>query len=280
MRFDSNGAWREAMALVSANREMLFAVAGVFFLLPGLVSIVFFADFQAELLANLGNPAASERMMAGMSGPMIAFGLASFLVQAMGYLAMLSLLTDRTRPTVGQALGQAARALPTVLGAALLFFAGYMGVVLVAVMLAAVLGKLGAAGAAMAFALVVALIVGMVYVMVKLSLVLPVIVIERVTNPAAALARAWRLTKGNSLRLFFFYLLLGVVYFVILMVVTMVTMAIAIAIFGQGKAAMLVGGLLSGIVGAVASVILAAVLAAAHRQLAGPSPESLGSTFD
>jgi membrane-anchored glycerophosphoryl diester phosphodiesterase (GDPDase) len=124
------------------------------------------------------------------------------------------------------------------------------------------------------------MLVGMVYVMIKLSLVLPVIVIENVRNPMAALTRSWQLTKGNSLRLFVFYLLLTIAYFVIVMVIGMVSMAPVVLIAGQGKAAMLVGGLVSGIVGAAASALLTAILAAIHRQLAGPSAASIGATFD
>lgn len=279
MSFDSNRAWREATASVSANREVLLAVAGVFFVLPGFASVLFLSDFQADMLANLGNPAATDRIMAGMTGPVVGFGAVSFVLQSIGYLAMLALLTDRARPTVGQALGIAVRALPTVAGAALLFFAGTLGALLVLTMFSAALGSAASVGA-IAGLVVVLLFAGLVYAMVKLSLVLPVIIIERVSNPVAALLRSWRLTKGNSFRLFFFYLLLTVVYFVILMVVGVATMGLAAVIAGQGKLTTLVGGLVSAIIGAVASALLIAVLAAIHRQLAGPSPEALGSTFD
>lgn len=279
MRFDSSSAWHEATVSVSTNRDVLAAIAGVFFLLPGLASVILFSDFQAELMANLSNPASIERVMDGMTGTVLAFSLTTFILQSVGYLALLALLTDKSRPTVGEALKLAMRALPTVLGAALLFFAGYMATVLVLAVVGGGLAKVSGMAAIVVLA-VFALIVGVVYAMVKFSLVLPVVVIEQTFNPIAAMQRSWRLTKGNSLRLFAFYMLLLIVYFVIIMVVTMITMALAIAILGQGKLAMLFGGAVSGIVGAAASVLLTAVIAAIHRQLAGPSAEVLGSTFD
>lgn len=279
MQFDSNSAWREATQMVSANREMLAAVAGVFFLLPGLLSVFFLGDFQADLMKNLSNPAAVEHMMDGMAGPIMAFGLVSFALQALGYLAMLALLTDRSRPTVGEALKLAIRALPTVIGAALLFFGGYVLALLLVSMVGAGLAAASGVTALAALALI-GLLVGSVYSMVRLSLVLPVVVIEQQMNPLAALRRSWRLTQGNTMRVFLFYLLLTAVYFVILMVVTMVIMALAIAIAGQGKVALLIGGVGSGAVGAAASVLLTAVLAAIHRQLAGPSAQAIGGTFD
>jgi hypothetical protein len=78
--------------------------------------------------------------------------------------------------------------------------------------------------------------------------------------------------------MFLFYLLLLIAYFVITMVVSMVSMGLVGLIAGQGKVALLVGGLVSGIAGAVASTLFIAVLAAIHRQLAGP--EAIGATFD
>jgi hypothetical protein len=279
MQFDSNRAWREAMAAVGANREVLLALAGVFFLLPAMAGVLFLGDFQAQVMANIGNPQAVERLMEGMSGPVMGYGILSFLFQSVGYLAMLALLTDRARPTVGQALGIGLRALPTVIGAALLVFAGYLGGILLLAMLAAALSSVSGL-AFVAVLLFLALLVGVVYVMVKFSLLLPVVVIDHVTNPVAALARSWRLTKGNSLRLFFFYLVLTIAYLVIAMVASIVIMAPAVLIAGQGMVSMLVGGLASGIIGAAASVVLIALLAAIHRQFAGPSPEALGSTFE
>jgi hypothetical protein len=279
MKFDSNRAWREASAAASANREVLVAVAGVFFLLPGLASVLFLSDFQADMMANFGNPDAAERIMEGMTGPVVGFGLISFLLQAIGYLAMLALLTDRTRPTVGEAIGAAIKALPVVIGAVLLFFGGYMLAIVVLAVLAGVLAQVAGLGA-VAVLMGLGLIGGVVYAGVRLSLVLPVIVIDRVHNPVAALARSWRLTRGNSMRLLAFYLLLGLAYLVIVMVVGMMSMTLATLVAGQGKVSMLIGGLVTGVVGAAASALFTAILAAIHRQLAGPSAEAIGATFD
>ena len=279
MTFDSNRAWREASAAASANRDVLLAVAGVFFLLPGLASIFFLSDFQADMMANIGNPEASQRLMAEMTGPVVGVGLFSFAFQSVGYLAMLALLTDRTRPTVGQAILTAIKALPSVIGAMLLFAIGYMMAIIFVAMLAAPLRAMG--GLAGVLVLLFALIVGgAAYTAVRFSLVLPVIAIENVRNPVAAMMRSWSLTRGNSLRLFGFYLILMIVYLILLLVVSMVAVLILSLVAGQGKITMLVSGVVSGAVGAAASVLLTAILAAIHRQLAGPSKEAIGATFD
>lgn len=279
MNFDSSRAWRDAMALVQANREVLIAVAGVFFLLPGIASALFLTDYQNNLMANIGNSAAVRQLMEGNVGKVMSFGLISLLLQSVGHMAMLALLTDRTRPTVGQALGIAVRAFPTLAATILIVFAGYLLGALIYAVFAGVLGVATGIGM-LTFVLILLLAGVMVYVMVKLSLTMPVIVIEKVLNPFAALTRSWRLTRGNSLRLFLFYLLLVLIYLVIATVFGGGIMLIATLAAGEGTLSLVVTALVSGLFGAVASLLITAILAAIHRQLAGPSAESLGATFD
>ncbi len=279
MNFDSSRAWRDAMALVQANREVLIAVAGVFFLLPGIASALFLTDYQNNLMANIGNSAAVRQLMEGNVGKVMSFGLISLLLQSVGHMAMLALLTDRTRPTVGQALGIAVRAFPTLAATILIVFAGYLLGALIYAVFAGVLGVATGIGM-LTFVLILLLAGVMVYVMVKLSLTMPVIVIEKVLNPFAALTRSWRLTRSNSLRLFLFYLLLVLIYLVIATVFGGGIMLIATLAAGEGTLSLVVTALVSGLFGAVASLLITAILAAIHRQLAGPSAESLGATFD
>ena len=279
MNFDSSRAWRDAMALVQANREVLIAVAGVFFLLPGIASALFLTDYQNNLMANIGNSAAVRQLMEGSVGKVMSFGLISLLLQSVGHMAMLALLTDRTRPTVGQALGIAVRAFPTLAATILIVFAGYLLGALIYAVFAGVLGVATGIGM-LTFVLILLLAGVMVYVMVKLSLTMPVIVIEKVLNPFAALTRSWRLTRSNSLRLFLFYLLLVLIYLVIATVFGGGIMLIATLAAGEGTLSLVVTALVSGLFGAVASLLITAILAAIHRQLAGPSAESLGATFD
>ena len=279
MNFDSSRAWRDAMALVQANREVLIAVAGVFFLLPGIASALFLTDYQNNLMANIGNSAAVRQLMEGNVGKVMSFGLISLLLQSVGHMAMLALLTDRTRPTVGQALGIAVRAFPTLAATILIVFAGYLLGALIYAVFAGVLGVATGIGM-LTFVLILLLAGVMVYVMVKLSLTMPVIVIEKVLNPFAALTRSWRLTRGNSFRLFLFYLLLVLVYLVIATVFGGGIMLIATLAAGEGTLSLVVTALVSGLFGAAASLLITAILAAIHRQLAGPSAESLGATFD
>jgi uncharacterized membrane protein len=120
--------------------------------------------------------------------------------------------------------------------------------------------------------------VGFVYICVKVSLAGPVIAIDKVFNPITVLTRSWRLTKGNSFRLFLFYVLLFIVYIVVAMVLGALVGALTLAL--GPSAALTANGIISGLLSAVITVVFVAVIAAVHRQLSGPSAAAAGQTFE
>ncbi len=282
MRFDSNQAWSEAVARVRSNREVLFALAGVFFLLPSLLSSVFLADIQEKMIALAQDSEALEALVGANMGTILGFGLGGMLVQFVGYLACAVILGVGGRPSVGEALAIALRALPTLLGATLLYAFGLLlaGFVLgLPVGLGSLVG--GSAGASLgALVMVVALILVAVWSSVAFSLLIPVIVCEGQASPLAALKRSWQLTRGNGPRLLGFYALLMVAYVAISLVVSLLVVTPLTLVLGTGHAATFVAGLLAGLVGAIANVLLIAVLTRIHAQLAGNTPERDAGIFE
>jgi len=280
MKFDSNGAWLDAMAAVRANRQVLLAVAGVFFLLPTLLSTVFLTDVQTQILEAMNKPETVESIFSANLGLFLIFGLGGMLVQVIGYLTVMTLLSDRGRPTVGEAIVVALRALPTMIGIFVLTMAATL---LASMVFGLVLGALFGIilGTSVASAIVaVALIIALVYASIKLSLVVPVVVNEGLRNPVAAMVRSWQLTRHNSLRLFGFFVLLTIGYIAVAFMTTVVLVGPVALILGQGDALTFYTGVISGVISAVTSVIFIAVLAFTHRQLAGPSPETISETFE
>lgn len=271
MQFDSNRAWQEAAASVQANRDVLFPVAGVFFLLPSLAAALFMPQPQPE------DGATPEQAMAALGqfyADSALWLLPVVLLQAVGTLAMLALFTDRRRPTVAQAIRLGATGLLPYLAAQLLFglAVGVIGGTLLAVsaasgvaVLAILVGFFVAAGAA--------------YGAVKTSLSAPLIMVEGMRNPVAALRRSWELTRGNSFRLALFYVLVVIAFLIVTVIVSSLFGLLGMAI-GGAEAARALNAVVSSAFGAVMTLYLAAILAAVHRQLAGPSPESIGSTFE
>jgi hypothetical protein len=263
-------AWRDATAMMSANREVLLIVAGIFFFLPGVVLALAMGDVQDTMIAN---PEEAQQMMLTFYGDWWWLLLAYFVVTIVGTLAMLALLRDHTRPTVAEALRVGlVGALPAIAASIVLGTA----IALAAIML---LGAAGLTGSGVLVALTMIVVAaGFAYVYVKFSLSAAVIAIEKVYNPFAVIARSWRLTKGNSVRLFMFYLLLFIVYFVVSAVLAMIIKALTLAIGEAG--ALMAEAIVTGLLGAAFSIVFVAVLAASHRQLSGPSAAAVSETFE
>lgn len=271
MKFDSNLAWKEASSAVAANREVLLALAGVFFILPSLALALLVPAPEPQPGAT-----AEQAMQVMQAYYMQAFpyALPVMILQGVGTLALMALLTDRRRPTVGEAIRLGFVGLLSYLAAQLVMGLG-MGLVV------GLLGGIAVASGVKALVAVVIIvgILGFLYVTIKTSLTSAVIMVEGVRNPVAALLRSWRLTKGNSARLGLFYLLLGIVFVVVISIITAVLGLLTTVLLG-GETAKVIDAVISSALVAVMTLYFVAIIAAAHRQLAGPSPEQVSSTFE
>lgn len=279
MNFDSNRAWQEAIAGIRACRSLLLPIAGVFFLVPSVASSFLLGDIQAQIFANLDNREVLSGIFEAELGKILGVSLFSMIAGFVGYLSVLVLLTDRSRPTVGEAIMRGVRYLPTVLAATIIgYFALLFCIILISVIGGVLSAVLGGVGVALIFIAMLALVLTAV---VRFSMTLPVVVVENVLNPLAALQRSWRLTRGNALKLLGFYALLLVAY-VVITVLLMVIIGAATGIAGggePGEATLLFTSVLAGAIGAVVGVIASAVLAAVHAQLAGVKDRALDDTF-
>ncbi|MFM6933523.1 MAG: glycerophosphoryl diester phosphodiesterase membrane domain-containing protein [Novosphingobium sp.] len=279
MNFDSNRAWQDAMASAKACQSLLLPIAGVFFLIPAVASSFFLGDLQARMLENLANREVLNGIVEAEAGKIITISLLTMVAGFIGYLSVLVLLTDRSRPTVGQAIMRGVRYLPTMLGATII---GYIALIVFTVLIGVVGGILAAiiGGAGVAL-IVVAIMVLLTGGAVRFSMTMPVIVAENELNPVTALKRSWQLTRGNAFKLLGFYALLFIAYVVITVILMIVIGAISGLAGGSepGQATLIFTGVISGAIVAVVGVIASAVLAAVHAQLAGVNDASFGETF-
>lgn len=272
MKFDSNLAWKQASEAVRANRDVLTAIAGVFVLLPNLAFSLLFP--QPDPPAGLQGEAALDFMVQYYE-PVMPWMLIVALVQAVATLALLTLLTDRSRPTVGAAIKQGAASLFPYIAAQLLLGIGLVSVAGV------VLGAAGLTGSAVAITLAVAAVVlGAVYAFVTTSLSGPVIVVEGIRHPLRALRRSWELTRGNALRILLFYMLVGIAFIIIMMVTMIAIGALLALVAGTGEAARIPATIISSVLGTTITVYFVAIIAAVHRQMAGPSADSISAMFE
>jgi membrane-anchored glycerophosphoryl diester phosphodiesterase (GDPDase) len=144
-----------------------------------------------------------------------------------------------------------------------------------------VIGATGGGGALMAL-----VVVGMggfmaflVFMATRLSVTLPVVVIDQVRNPMRALMRSWWLTKGNTASLMGFYLVLLVAYVVIAMLLYMALTALVTLGTAQASGVGTASGVVSGLIGGVVSVLATAIICAVHGQLVGPRHETMSEIF-
>jgi hypothetical protein len=246
----------------------------VFFFLPNLALLLLMPEATAATGTRVGGEpdmGAALQAVGSIYGQVWWQILIVTLISAVGMLGLLALLTDHNRPTVGEALKAGAVYLIPYIGAqfVIALMAGLIILVPVAV---------GIAAGAVPGALVgIVATVAVVYMYTKLSLTIPVIVVEDERNSLNALRRSWSMTKGNSLRLFLFYMLIFVVFVVVSMVLGIVASAVSLVV---GKDAnIIINGLLGALVNMGMVTVYLAVLAAVHRQLSG-NVKAVGATFE
>ena len=261
MKFDLDTAWKDTTGLLSRNRSLLAVIAGVFFFLPyAALTIALPGMGDLEAAQASGN---LDAMMGAINDLYASYWwvyLILAIVQGTGLLAMLALVRRRANPTVGEALSTGVKSVPTYIAAQLLQTALFAIVAGLLIGVGAVTGlpALAVLGGVIAFVVVC-------YIVTKLSLAAPVIAIEGQLNPIRALQRSWALTRGNSIRLFFFYLLL-LAAFVVLSIVISLVLGLAFAIAGE-QAALLGEAVISGLLNAIMIVVIVCVMAAVHTQL-------------
>lgn len=281
IKLDMGKAWTQTTALIGANKDTISAIAGLFFFLPTLAAALLLPEASTTIPVS-GNGDSGDPQVAMQQAidqisalyadnwpVLLAISIAGFI----GSLSLLALLTDKGRPTVGEALGQGIRSIPTYIAAQLI------SALAAGVVVGLPLGLMAAlAPPAVTATAGLALVVLVIYMFVKFALIAPVIAIDTERNPLAAMARSWRLTKGNSVRIFAFIVLLFAVILIIGALVQGILTLILSAIGGQVEA---IGvAVVSALVNTAITVIFLVVIAAIHRQLSGSTPERIAETFE
>jgi hypothetical protein len=269
--FDSNRAWTDAGSMVSANRDLLLALAGVFLVVPAFaVGVLLPPPELAEgteieaFWPILGNYYQSNAIVL----------VAMALFQMIGTLTILALFTDSGRPTVGEAIRLGFRYTPTAIAAQLILGMAIGAMVLLPITLGGATKSPGFT----ALSLLAAFGLG-VWAMIRLSLVAPAVIVDRLVNPLRALERSWRLTEGQVLRLLAFYVLVLIGFLVIMLVAEGVTKLLLMLVASE-KTTDIVATLVGTLMQAVMSVYFVAISAASHRQLSGASVQSTVDKFE
>lgn len=277
MSFSVRQAFSQSFEILSARFWPMLAVT----MIATVLSWAVLGSYMGSTMgAMMFDPAGSEaRMMPGMSAGLILVYLVNFAIGLTGDAATCALCSDREDYSIGAALGAGVRSLPALAGAWLVFIIGMSGVGLV---LAMAMGMAMMGGRNPEVMLLGALVVMVLcaYLGTKFSLILPVIAIDQVRNPFTAIGRSWELTRGNTFKIFAFYLIVMIVISAIAL--TLIALTIGFPQPGTVPNFGAIGGLMVAfVIFAVAiKLFFIAMLSAVHRQLSGPSASGVAAILD
>ena len=264
-RFDSNRAWQEASGSVSANRDVLIALAGVFMAVPAFALAVLVTPPEPEAGADLDAMIKLAEVYFREAWPAL---LLASLATTLGTMAMLTLFGHAGRPTVGEAIRHGLVTTPIALLTQIIQGFLLTGLVMLPTMIAGISGSQGIT--------VIGTLIGIglaARFWTRTSLANPVIAVESQRNPLAALRRSFALTRGNAARLLLFFALL-VLAFVIAGQLLQLALSLLAQALGGADAGRIAGAFSGAVVQSAMGVYLAAAMAASHAQLAwaGTSP--------
>jgi hypothetical protein len=263
MRIESNRAWLDAVRWIAANREALLALAGVFFAFPVFLLLVAYPQPEPP-------PGATEeqmlRLVADYSDAILPAVLGAITVMLVGALAMLAFFSDRSRPTMGEALKQGLIATPTSLAAFLISQIAIGGSQLILLNAVGLLGM----PALVALAWLIASVAGL-YVTVRFSLSAAIAIGEALRNPFTVLRRSWDITRKRGSAMFLFYMLFFIAALVLLIVLALIVGTLLVVLLPHEPARVISALVSSGVIGLVI-LHFVALTGALYRQLVGPSP--------
>jgi hypothetical protein len=244
MSFSYDRVWADVVAMIRANGALLATLAGVFMFLPSLALWMY---------APMPTPPSGGESNEGLrflldyyrgNWPLL---LLVNIVGTFGQVAILTLLLDRDRPTVEEALGASARLLP-------IYF-----VMTIITNFAVVIG----------FFL---FLVPGIYVLGRLTLAGPVMVGDGVANPVDAIRRSWTYSKGLGWRIAGLVMLIGIVAWIALSAVSSV-LGVAAGLLLPEESGAVAKAFADALSGGALGLLIAVLSAAIFRQLrSGSAP--------
>ena len=279
MKLDMGKAWSDTIDMVMNNLGLLATILGLFYFLPTFAFAILFPE-----IANAEPPqpppgADPEVVMENMREFFVnmyaqswPFLLASTLLQYVGAIAVLALLRPEGNPTVGEALKIGFLGAPTYLAT------GILTGIAAALVIGIPLGLGFAISPILGVLLIIPAIVAIVYISIKLVLVPAVIGMEGKLNPIDVIKESWKATKGNSLRIFAFLIVLAIVAGLILVIVT--TVLTTIFVLMGDTMALIGGGFVSSLTTAIFGGLFLVVIGAIYRQLTSDVVAEQAETFE
>jgi membrane-anchored glycerophosphoryl diester phosphodiesterase (GDPDase) len=280
-KLDIGRVFSDAFSMMRRRSLALIGIFAIFFILQILISVPFagvVGAMGASMSAAAGGEIFASGLGAGMIAAIVIFYLVYFFLTYAWFCASLSKATPLYNPDMGSALGAGARGGLTMLGVLIVLLAAYIPVFLL-------FGAMAAAGEALAALAGLLLLPAIIYLGCRLSMVMPVAAIDRVSNPLTVIRESWAMTKGNVLRI----LVVLIVLFVMIILLFAPLFGVMVGMEGFADGATpdpsAIGGSILMLILAVfllyigMVIIYSTIVASTHAQLTASETDDLGETF-
>lgn len=275
---------RQRFWLLLGMFAVFFALQMVGSIVLGIVVAVMGAAGAASLGAGLDDPAAITGMSAGLIIFMVLFYGAYIVLALAQQAAMVTLASPLEEPSFGGAMARGFKSALPFFGIAVLLMIAYVAVIAAFAAVAGVAGLGGSeAGGLVGAVLILLLMPVIIYLGCRLAVLIPVVAVDQVFNPIAAIRRSWEVTQGRVLGIFLATLAFGVLTLVIIGAPFLLIFGSMLGSQGDpGVAA--IGGILLGFLAFIPLLVVytmfaSAYTAALHSEVTGGGSERLEEVF-
>ena len=276
MQFSASRAFSDAFQRLGARFGLLVGIWLLFF-----VAIIgVFAAFGGVVFTMMRQTMGTgSNPLPGMGFSVILIYVLYFLVSFAQKIALSRASAAREQDTFSAAIGAGLRGALPMLGVALIYLVVGIGA---GIVLSLVFAGLAVAtqSPAVPFVLGIAMLLGGFYLFARLSLVLPVIAIDGVRNPIAAIGKAWQLTANNSVKIALAWGLVLIAVMVLYAVAFMVTVGIPGPGILAGPTASIAPLMMMVVMGLTVGLYMVTLTTALYEQLSPSSIELTAETFE
>ncbi|WP_066524785.1 hypothetical protein [Erythrobacter sp. CCH5-A1] len=275
---------RQRFWLLLGMFAVFFALQMVGSIVLGIVMAVMGAAGAASLGAGLDDPAAITGMSAGLIIFLVLFYGAYIVLALAQQAAMVTLASPLEEPSFGGAMARGFKSALPFFGIAVILLIAYVAL---SALVAGVVGVAGlggtAAGGAVGGVMLLLILPVIVYLGCRFAVLVPVVAVDQVFNPIAAIRRSWEVTRGRVLGIFLATLALGVLTLVALGLPFLLIFGSMLGSQSEPSAAA-VGGMLLGMLAfiplfVVYTMFASAYTAALHNEVTGGGSERLEEVF-
>lgn len=275
---------RQRFWLLLGMFAVFFAIQMVGSIVLGIVLAVMGAAGAASLGAGLEDPAAITGMSVGLIIFMVLFYGAYLVLVLAQQAAMVTLASPLEEPSFGGAMARGFKSALPFFGIAVILMIGYFALSLLVFGVAGVAGfGGGTAGGVVGVVMLLLFVPVIVYLGCRFAVLIPVVAVDQVFNPIAAIRRSWDVTRGRALGIFLSTLAFGVLSMVILGLPFLLIFGSMLGSEGDPGAAA-IGGMLLGALAFIPLMVVytmfaSAYAAALHSEVTGGGSERLEEVF-